>query len=297
MGSSLPKNPLPSQLSSYYSYTPGSAECTVESTKEEDGYQIKRLRLTPQMPAMNGSDPIVIDWYRPHKPGPLPVALMSPILADDDLYVREFARFYAARGMHGVLVYRPHEVFSAGRSLEDIELHFKESIIQMRQTLDWLETQDSVDREKIGTFAISLGAILTTILAAVEPRVKASVLGLPAGEVAEVIMTSKDKAIRKRRNAFLSARGWSQEEGLKQLKSVLLSEPMRFGPYLNRSRTLVIVGLFDQVLGWRRSMALWRSMGKPQLILLPTGHYTAGVYTPYLKLTTYSFLRRNLSHA
>ena len=109
------------------------------------------------------------------------MVLLSPILAGNDLYVKEFAGFFAARGLHAVLVYRQKEVFSPDRDLKDIESHLKESIIQLRQTIDWLEIQESVDVERIGSFAISLGAILTSILAAVEPRIKCSVLGLPAG--------------------------------------------------------------------------------------------------------------------
>lgn len=223
-----------------------------------------------------------------------PVVLMSPILAGDDLYVREFAEFYAERGLNAVLVYRPKEVFSADRDLGDIETHFRESIIQLRQTIDWLEGEEEADAKRIGTFAISLGSILTTVLAAVEPRISVSVLGLPAGHIPEIIMASQDKAIRKRRKAYLERNGWTNEQALDKLRQVIVSEPMTFAPAIDPSRTLLIAGLFDRVLGIGRSLDLWRAMGRPRLIVLPTGHYTAVLATPYLKLATYSFLKRGL---
>ncbi|MBI3615537.1 MAG: hypothetical protein HY211_03355 [Candidatus Omnitrophica bacterium] len=279
----------------------------MESIQEKSGYRIRHLHLAA--PNDSAFRPIRIDFYQSNRPGRLrlegaaplvssesrlPVVLMSPILAGNDLYIREFAQYYAARGLHSVIVYRPKEVFSADRDLKDIETHFQESIIQLRRTIDWLETLDSVDPRRIGSFAISLGAILTIPLAAVEPRVKAHVFGMPAGHLAQVIMTSKDRTIRKRRRAYLEKHGWSQEEGLRQLKAVIVSEPMEFASGIDPERVLVIAGLFDRVLGVRRSLDLWQAMGRPKLIVLPTGHYSAYLATPYLKIVTYSFFRRQL---
>jgi len=283
---------LPKELVTYYEYPRQTLQPTIESAKEKSGYRIQYIHL--EIPGNLSSRPIRVDWYQPHRPGRLPVVLMSPILAGNDLYIREFARFYAARGLHAVIVYRPKEVFSADRDLKDVETHFHDSVINLRQILDWLEAQDSVDPKRIGSFAISLGAILTTILAAVEPRIRCSVMGLPAGHIPEIIMASRDKAIRKRRKVYLERHGWSNEEALRQLQAVMVSEPMRVAPAIDPTRTLVIVGLFDRVLGLHRSLDLWQAMGRPKLIVLPTGHYSAYVATPYLKLVTYSFLRRHL---
>ncbi len=285
--------PLPTSWVAYYQYTPLTLKSEEELGEARSGYEFQRLRLVPTT-GVTDFRSIQVDAYRPRRPGRLPVVLISPILAGNDLYIKEFAKFYAARGLGVVIVYRPKEIFSADRELIDIESHLRESVVQMRQAIDWLQTLDWVDGERIGSFAISLGAILTLILAAVEPRVKASVLGLPAGNVPEIIMASQDRAIRKRRRAFLELSGWTEEEALAGLKQVIISEPIALAPSVNPRSTLMIAGLFDRVLGLRNSLALWRAMGKPQLILLPTGHYTAYFATPYLKIHTYSFLRRHL---
>ncbi len=288
----LARQRLDPELAHHYDYSKVPLQAAVDSAEEKSGYRIQHLRLAPA----NSSEfrPIRLDWYRPTKPGRLPVVLLSPILAGNSLYVREFAGFYAARGMHALIVYRPKEVFSPDRELKDVETHFQESVIQLRQTIDWLETQESVDAARIGSYGISLGAILTTILAAVEPRVKAHVLGLPAGHIAEIIMASQDKTIRKRRRAYLEKRGWSRDRGLQELQAVIVSDPLRFAPGIDPSRVLVIAAIFDRVLGFHRSLELWRALGKPTLVLLPTGHYTAAFATPYLKIVTYSFFKRRL---
>lgn len=284
--------PRPSGLvSGYYDHPPVSFKPTLISKEDRSGYSFEKWELAFPDPAQR---PIRLDWYRTARPGRRPLVIMSPILAGNDLYIREFAPFYAARGMHGVIIYRQKEIFSADRPLSDMEGHFRQTVIEMRQALDWLERQEAVDPQRIGSFAISLGAILSVILAAVDPRIRCSVFGLPAGHLAEVIMSSQDKAIRKRRKAFLEKNGWDEKRGLEELKKTIISEPMRLAGTVKPDRTLMIIGLFDRVLGFERSLSLWRALGRPQLIVLPTGHYTAYLATPYLKLVTYSFLSKQL---
>jgi len=280
-----PASAAPPDWASYYAHPRLALEGKRVSQEPRSGYSFEKWEL--------GS--IRMDWYRTDRPGRRPLVILSPILAGNDLYVREFASFYAARGMQAVIVYRQKEVFSADRPLKDVEEHFRKTVIELRQALDWLETQEGVDPEKIGSFAISLGAILTVILAAVEPRVRCSVFALPAGHIAEIILTSQDKAIRKRRRAYFEKHGWDEARALKELKAVIVSEPMLLAPQVDPGRSLMIIGLFDRVLGLGRSLDLWQALGRPRLIVLPTGHYTAYLATPYLKLATYSFLSRQLT--
>ena len=276
----------------YYDYSPAPMKGALSSTDAGDGYRVEHWTLTPaDGPA---SDPIRLDWYRVERPGRHPAVLMSPILAGNDLYVREFARFYAARRMHAVVVYRKKEAFSAQRPLSDIEDHMHDSVVQLRRMLDWLETQESVDPQRIGAFAISMGAILTTLLTAVEPRIRCAVLGLAAGHVPEILMTSQDKGILKRRNNYLKENNVDSEELLARLRGVIRSEPLAAAPLIPPEKVLMIAGRFDRVLGFQRSLDLWRAMDRPRLIVLPTGHYTAYLATPYLKIATYSFLKRSL---
>ena len=293
--SSGPRATLPPALAQYYDYTPLKLTASVRSTEAGDDFQLQRLTLTAKATA--SMRPIQLDWYQPLEPGRHPIILMSPILAGNDLYIREFARFFAGRRLHAVLVYRPKEIFTGDRALEDIELHFQESILQLRQTLDWLSQQPQVDPQQIGSFAISMGAILTTVLAAVEPRLQASVLTLAAGEIPQIIMASTEKGVRKRRNNYLRENNLTESQALEKLQAMFRSEPMRYAPAIDPNRVLLVSGLFDRVLGLKRSWRLWRALGRPRWVILPTGHFSSVLATPGIKLLAYSFLRRKLRQA
>ena len=292
-----PPVPLPDYLARNYDYTPVSLESQLQSQKSFDGFTRTRMVLTaPQDPSISST---TIDWYKPESDGEAsssrrPLILISPILAGNDLYIKDFARHFAVRGLHAVIVYRKKETFSEDRGLADIETHLRETVIRLRQVLDWLQAQPGVDSKRIGTFAISLGAMVTVVLAAVDDRIQASVFGLPAGHIPEILMTSKDKTIRKRRRNYMKENHLTEEQLLLQLKEVIVSDPVDFVSSVDPDRTLMIAGVFDRVIGFGRSMELWRKMGRPRLILLPTGHYTAALATPWLKIITYSFLKRRL---
>lgn len=285
--------PLPDRLVHYYDYAPVTLESRIQSQESLDGSTRTRMLLTA--PQSASFSPVTLDWYKPEGNGERPLILISPILAGNDLYIKGFARFFAARGLHAVIVYRKKETFSAKRGLADVETHLRETVVQLRQVLDWLGNQPEVNPKRIGTFAISLGAMVTVVLAAVDDRIRASVFGLPAGNIPETLMTSKDKAIRKRRTNYMKENNLTEKEVLNQLKEAIVSDPIVFAPAMDPDRALIIGGVFDRVIGFHRTLDLWKRMGRPRLILLPTGHYTAALATPWLKLVTYSFLKRRLS--
>ena len=131
-----------------------------------------------------------IDFYIPQKMKPgerRPVILISPILGGN-MVVDHFARYYARRGLIAALVYRKRIFWEDQEGIDQVEKYMRTSVIRLRQAVDWLEEQPEVDKNRIGAFGISYGAILHSVLAAVEPRIKYHVLAMPGGPLPEVIV-------------------------------------------------------------------------------------------------------------
>jgi len=55
-------------------------------------------------------------------------------------------------------------------------------VVDLRRGIDFLESREDIDTERIAIFGGSLGGWIGSILAAVEPRIKAVVLSVPATE-------------------------------------------------------------------------------------------------------------------
>jgi hypothetical protein len=56
----------------------------------------------------------------------------------------------------------------------------------------------------------------------------------------------------------------------------------------------LFVALFDTVVPNTRGRELREAMGKPEMILLPTGHYTSALCLPYIERQSLRFFQRKL---
>lgn len=231
-----------------------------------------------------------IDLYLPKdlKPGEKkPVILISPILGGN-MVVDRFAKFYASRGYIAALVYRK-KVYWDNEDVypHQLENYLRLSIIRLRQAVDWLENQPEIDKNRIGAFGVSYGAILHTILAAVEPRIRYHVLAMPAAPLADVIIHCPDKGISKLVKHVKETYGYSKEKLYTDLQSSLKTDPEYLAPYAPKSKVQVYVAVFDRVVGASRSWHLWKRLGKPQLKVMPFGHYGGVLVFPYLQWQSY----------
>ena len=113
------------------------------------------------------------------------------------MVVDYFAKYYAKHGFIAAIVHRKEIFWNKGEGSEQIEQYLRMSIIRIRQALDWLLSQPGVDTQRIGAFGISYGAIMHSMLAAVDDRIKYHILAMPAAPLADVIVACLDPAIKK----------------------------------------------------------------------------------------------------
>lgn len=223
-----------------------------------------------------------------------PVILISPILGGN-MVVDHFARYYAGRGYIAALVYRKRTFWNDGSAdLQQIEDYLRTSVIRLRQAVDWIEAQPEADANRIGAFGISYGAILHTVLAAVEPRIRYHVLAMPAGPLPDVIMHCPDKGVSKIVKKVREQYGWPDEQIYEGLKKVIKTDPKLLAPYVAQDKVQVYVAAFDGVVGAGRSFGLWKALGKPTLKILPFGHYGGILVFPYLQTQSYLAFRWHL---
>ena len=277
-----PLQPIPGDVAQYYQYTPIAVTATATPLGAEPSSRWQAQRVVLESQALPHS--IRMDWYAPRQPGRHPLVLIFPIMAGDDLGTRDFAQAFASQGIHGIIVYRPKEKFSMEKPLSQLEEHFHTSVLSVRHAIDWLQTQPSVDAARIGSLGVSMGATLNVITASVEPRITRYVFCLPASHVAHLIMTTKDHSIAKKRREYLRRYQLTQETAETSLRELLRSEPLHVAGAIDPRRSLAIIAFGDRVIGWRNSMDIWRALGRPPTLWLPTGHYTSVFALPYVKL-------------
>ena len=88
---------------------------------------------------------------------------------------------------------------------------------------------------------------------------------------------------------------YNQAQLEKKLKQIIKMEPLSFANSLDAAKTMMILARFDAVVPYKNGIALYKKIGKPECIFLPTGHYTAIVYVPYIRYQSLKFFRKTLN--
>lgn len=286
--------PLPPEAVEYYTVPGEPPAAEPEWIEERRAYRRGMVRF-PLQADFEPTEPMVeIEWFESRKPGRRPAILFSPILGGDYPLERGFCKYFASKGFHVALVHRKTLKISPEHGADRIELLLRQTVVRNRQIVGWMSRQPRVDPERLGGVGISMGGMADLITAAVEPRLKAHVVLLAGGSLADIIRDSRDRLLTKPRGRYLAAHGLDIPTMHRRLSDEIHTDPLRFAPYVDARRLLMFIALNDSTIGRSNALRLWRAVGKPQVIFAPTGHYTSYLYLPYLKYASLKFLRKHL---
>ena len=294
--------PLPEHVSREYS-RPKLLEFAVEEKVLESGsdYTVRRVTLkglpceltTPEGRARRHA--ITLDCYVPSADGasPLPTVLVLPILGGDYTVSRIFAAHFARRGLAALIVHRQKKC-RRFNSIEDMDPVLRHTVLSHRQVIDWVETRPELDAERIGAFGVSMGAIKGALLAALDCRVKASVLGLAGGGLPHILTCSEEPGVAKMRRKFLEEHGLTLGELYERLKEQIVCDPINYAQYADARNVLLVVACLDECVPTVAGRRLRSRMGGPETVTILAGHYSAVVYLPYIRRRAVRFLKERL---
>jgi pimeloyl-ACP methyl ester carboxylesterase len=263
---------------------------TVRTSEVHPEYTVKQITLS----VAGATEPIQIDWFTPNTPERSPLIVISPIRGNDAFVVDGCARVFASCGYHAAIVRRARFQFDPAGPLTQVEDSLRDAVIRYRQALDWLVEQPGVDPDRVGTFGISYGAIISSVVAAVDPRVKACVLDLAGGPLPGVLRTSAEPSLRRNWNRSRRCHSLTDKQLYEAMGKVIRTDPVKLAPYLPRDHVLMLIARFDSSIPTRYQVRLWRALGKPQADFVPLGHYTSILILPAHRLSIMHFFEENL---
>ena len=242
-------------------------------------------------------EPSPFELYLPEGPGPFPLICLTPILGrlaflEDFFLEHRLAPFFASQGFATALIERPIFEFNPAQGLEQIQEYLEESLRRNKKVLDYLIQQKEIDPQRIGSYGMSFGAVVNSLWAASDPRLKAHVFSLIGGNIPEIILTSRDPLMRAYLKAILDSRGGQNLKSA--LEEAIRLDPLKTSHSIPRENILMFLALFDHVIRFRYGLALWRVLGKPETVFLPLGHYASILTIPILKWKVISFFKKKL---
>ena len=248
--------PLPLEIQQYYGYPSNAVSATVTTVEEHPSFSVKEVTLS-----VTGSRwPIHLVWYAPNVSGLRPLILISPIRGSDTIVVDGCARAFASSGYHAAIIKRARFDFDPTGPLSQVEDSLHTAVIRHREALDWLLAQPGMDTDRVATFGISYGAIITAVLAAVEPRVKICVLDLAGGPLPGVMESSEEHSVRQSWIRSRDSHDMTNKELYHALGDVIRTDPVKLAPYVARDRVLMLIARFDSSVPTRYQIKLWRAL-------------------------------------
>ena len=264
----------------YFKYTPLSEDPEIIKAKDEGDYTVQKLRFPTHTAYL----------YLPKQDLPAPGVIVLPI-SNGNYHSEQMATYLASNGLaalrfktrKGILA----KTKNGDRPLDEFEQNLRSYIVDILQGVDWMIKHPKIDGDRVGLVGISLGAITGSIVMGVEPRIKAGVLILGGGNLSGILMSSEEKSVRRVRESMKKHQGLSPEQIEERLRTQLHQlEPTHYADGQDPSQILMINAYLDKVIKRKYWKTLWKALGKPLLIELPTGHYTSILFLPYAKSKT-----------
>jgi len=268
--------------------------CEAKPQSPKPGCTVQRLELTSAAPSAPGqtNHPLVLDYFLPCGPGKHPVLVILPMLGGSYPIEKYFAAYFGKRGFASIIVHR--EKIRREAECEAIDALLRQSVLDNRLAIDWIETRPELDAQRIGVFGISMGGIKGALLTPLEPRVRAATLGLAGGDLPYVLTYSTEHGIAKKREELLRQEHMTLSELHEKLKECVHCDPNTVAGLVDPKKVLLILGACDTVVPINKGLELRRKMGKPETIVVPSGHYSAILFVPYIEHQCYKFFKKKL---
>jgi hypothetical protein len=127
-----------------------------------------------------------------------------------------------------------------------------------------------------------------------DSRIRAATIGLAGGDLPYIIANSREGGIVRRRTPYLEKHGITKTQFECELRNAVVCDPLAVAASIDPDKVMLVLATFDAAVPTRKGFELRRAMGDPETIIVPTGHYTALLFLPYIKSACARFFKEKL---
>ncbi len=292
--------PLEPSVPERFRLEPGDYSYELKLVLTESRYTVSRLTFPSPIETPDVvNNTVHAEYFAPlgHQ-SKIPAVIVLHILGADFPLSRYMAARLADRGVAALFVKLPYYgerrpavgAPSTKRFLSsDIErtvTAMRQGVCDVRRAAGWLASREQIDSERLGVTGISLGGIVSSLAASVDPSIREGVFLLAGGDLSRILWTMPEGA------AF---RAWWIKSGRTEADLKVLTDPFDPMFYANRlagKRVLIIAGKVDEVVPPASALVLWEAAGRPPIRWYDCGHYSAAGYLlPGIRQTVDFFAR------
>ena len=152
-------------------------------------------------------------------------------------------------------------------NLEHTRANLRQAVFDVRRAGDSLASRKDVDRPRLGLMGISLGALVGSLVAGVDPGFSRIVLVIGGADLPSICLN--DSRETRKIKQKLEADGVTLEKLREELKSV---EPLTYASRVDGSNVLMINADNDEVIPRACTEKLWTAFGEPKISWIKSNH-------------------------
>ncbi len=227
--------------------------------------------------------------------GPVPVVVLLHYWGATDVSLeRTLARRLAENGIASVIMPLPYHLdrtpagtlsgqMAVAPDVTKLTATMRQSVYDVRRTVDWIESRPEFRRDQIGISGTSLGALVSSLAFAVEPRFAASCFLLGGVDIAHILWHSSGVVAQRDE---LRRQGYTEDRLRTELAPI---EPQNYIEKGDMRPSFVIAARFDTVVPSDDAQKLIGALGNAQVTWLDTGHYGGALVQSKLVTTVSRF--------
>ena len=231
--------------------------------------------------ASAANNTVYAEYYKPRKPGKHPAVIVLDILDGAQVVSRAEALWLAQHDIPALTVFMAYygprrEPGSKERLLStDIEksvANVRQTVLDCRLAVAWLESRPEVDANKLGVLGTSLGSFVGGVFGGVEPKLHSVNLLLGGGALVEAFSEHPIAVVLM---PLLKLAGFTAPKLKKLIDPV---DPITYAEQLKGKRLLLIAASHDDVVPPMAMKRLWEATGKPEMIWVEATHVGSALY-------------------
>ncbi|MFN3241635.1 MAG: alpha/beta hydrolase [Planctomycetota bacterium] len=207
---------------------------------------------------------------------PRPLVLLVPILAGGKELMGLVAEHVRGEGFDVAFCERAGSALSPPQRGPELDELFRRTVLHQRLLLAWLRAGDEPPPH-VHVLGMSMGGIVTTVLAAHEPTIDSVAICLAGADLAGLVLVTSERRVHRWLDWRQDTDGIGSDSLYWEIRQFLEHEPARFAAQVPTEKVLFVSAAFDTVVPRRNQSLLWEGLGRPQRLDVPFGHYTAAV--------------------
>lgn len=235
----------------------------------------------------------------PKGEGPFPTILVLPVMAAPNVWIEQ--RFMNRFRKDGLAVLwlempyqfhrRPHPSMPSGqvflaRRAEKLAFNFRQSALDARRALKFLQSRPEVDQQRVGLFGISLGALVGSAVYSVDPLPRFAAFMLGGADFPSLAVASAMTG------PFLKKMGIAPDALRKAWVGL---DPLDYTAGNATKPVVLINASWDAVIPKSAALRLRDAFPAARQVWVPFGHYTAILHLVWVPRYVSSALKQGLA--